>query len=228
MLGTLNALGLLLVVGLTVWVLVKFPSHAKSFLKVLGALLSGFGVIILCLTFTMHFCHRGEPFAQSLISGLCLILVMIFTRRNIITVASALVIVLLAFALSFHFVNIVHEDGYTGNPKRVNQSWHAEQESKARELDAAMGLCVQKSHDSVSYPAAWFTDLPVQKGIMHYMPDYETIESFSHTHNVIAYPLWHSWLTGIYGRRMTDVYLWYPGGTVAQAIGHLEYRERRP
>jgi hypothetical protein len=44
--------------------------------------------------------------------------------------------------------------------------------------------------------------------------------------NAEAFPLWHTWFTGLYGKRVTNVYLWYPGGKLDDAIGKLEYRPR--
>ena len=41
-------------------------------------------------------------------------------------------------------------------------------------------------------------------------------------------PLWHSWLTGLYGCTVEPMDLWYPGGTLKDAASKIEFRDRPP
>jgi hypothetical protein len=140
---------------------------------------------------------------------LCLLRVSRTTR-----VTGCVLLMITGVFLYGHYYIIAHRDGFSGNP-----------DSDAKELaefDPQWALSTPLRHfrsrsrwDSSPYSAGWADE--VFAGIDF---DSTEIDDLREPH-----PLWHTWLTGVSGVRAKRFRLWYPGGTVSEALPNITYRE---
>ena len=228
MAGTLNALGLLLVIGLTIVVLRKhgrFPRHLLSIL--FGLLIASFSLIIASF-FTVHMCNAGQPVTQLLIPGICFVICYVALEAQPPSWWWLIMLFFAPLALGFHFTMVVHSDGYTGNPRSGNRALLSQQRSDLQLLKGYYEERLEANNSSwdssytpgpLATSGAWQVlvdriDDSEREGVVYLL----TSKEFE------TYRLWHSWLTGIYGQRSHPLKLWYPGGKLQDAIGRFKYR----
>lgn len=225
--GNLHAFGLILVVAVTLFALISYPAKPAGLAQIVIALLAGGGLMIVCQIAGTHMCDAGQPFLQYIIPGTCLILLRSLTRHRCRPARIiAWCLCLAAFILTFHYDDLVHGQHYTGNPARVGHYLQVEQRSNIQQVEASLIMISQDYHDSKHYPASWMDQFPQQQLIAKELGNSESLSRNYKSQRAVAFPLWHSRFTGLYGKTMTDVYLWYSGGKLEDAMGKLEYRPR--
>ena len=213
MAGSLNALGLIGVVALTLVALfIRIPKWHNSRQLTIRVLIV-FPVAFFAMMVSTHLCRSGEALTQWLIPAVCIILVRSFTRINWLQHAAVSALVVAALGLSYHFVHIVHLKEYTGNPAS-GEGVRRVYLHVLREDLVESGLDTQQH-----FPSGWLRDIVDE--------ELEIYAGFEHLSSLgIVSHVWHTSLTRIY--RVTDVPadVWYPGGVLADSLEQIELRAR--
>ncbi len=213
MAGSLNALGLIGVVALTLLTLfVRKPQKCSSRQFAMSVFLAS-PVVILAPLLNLHLCRAGLPFTQWLIPAMCIVLVGTFARVNWLRRVVVVVLMVAAIQLSFHFTSLVHRRGYTGNPSS-NDGVRRAYLHVLREDLVDSGLDTQQQ-----FPSGWLRDIVDE--------ELEVYEGFEHLRSLgnVSH-LWHTWFTRIYRVTSTPADVWYPGGVLADSLEHIELRAR--
>lgn len=214
MLGSLHAVLLIGVLVVSLVAVVFLERRMASALQALVALLVSLLAASVACLFSAHLCKEGNPFAQWLLPAPAALLVLMFVKhdgwRRLIG-ATALVATV---GLSFHFSELVHRPGYTGNPKF--DVFHA---VAIAHLTAAKEYADEVEHLEAEAPAGWLRDHPGWPELKDRFPE-------SAPPRRIVHQTWHSALTGLYATESVSQDYWHPGGTLADALRNLEVRHR--
>ncbi|HWB20733.1 MAG TPA: hypothetical protein VG711_10560 [Phycisphaerales bacterium] len=215
MAGTLNAIGLLLCVGLTIAALVWGGVRKPTVRRVAGGVGSGIFAAILFSLFTPTLGNAGDPLMQWAIPCVCFMFVVCLVRSDQWRQRTALLLMIGAIVLSAHFMmgGLGHRS-YTGFGNRRPAAEMALAKSLRKEC--AMILL----DHSVSYPAGWVEEvIPVEdEDIQNGLQRLHEKCRISHC--------WHTWLTGMYRVEYVPADVWFTGGTLAEDGGTFEVRER--
>jgi len=117
--ANLNAIGTLATVIVTVPLAWRFW---KAEIKGHGVLMGLLCLLLLAainVILTHHACHRGQPIFQWLIPGLCLVLLIAVMKDRRARVAIVAFFIVVSLCLSRHYVELVHSEGYVGNPRSL-------------------------------------------------------------------------------------------------------------
>jgi hypothetical protein len=166
-----------------------------------------FGILLSCL------CDENDPVFQWLIPAVCLFFILLGTENKKVKIFSAIFFVLIAGFLSWHFNHLVYHSNYTTNSRtkqRLPGDFLEHNKERLKEISA--------EYDE-SYLTGWaeevFKELPSEKTRMIYQ-----------TVRTDAYELWHTSFTGLYRKSEKNIYLWYPGGKLAEAANKIEWKEK--
>ncbi len=226
------ALGMLSIIAVTVWAMRKYGQFRVTLLSALYSIVSFIGILHVLQILTFHMCKTGSPLTETIATALCFSLVIASMheehdkkRRKLVIQISRLTrlyILVVGATVSFGFVAVVHQPDFTGNPLHIIRHMEAVQKSKLEYLSGV--IAEHPSLLKASYPAGWFKD----SGLLASLPkkERESSDTILTSHSFRAYPRWHTWLTGIYGKETTPLELWYPGGMVEEALPRLSYRKR--
>ena len=183
------------------------------------------GEVLVCTVFAYlaaamsgHACLAGQAVTQLLIPWVCLVGVVVFMGEGRIRLLLAATQALLLLGLTLSYSGIVHGPIYVGN--RAHGRIHEVRNIK--DLRAVSTALLKLAEgDEATYPAGWLSEAPFLETLraeLRWWPP--------EGHRLDVLPLWHSWLTGLYLRRLVAMDVWYPGGKLKDAAGNLEYRER--
>ena len=222
MAANLHALGLILVILLTVAVTCRYGSRPETQAQVLRGILIPFGPVILYGLWSASVCicgvSVGIPVFQWLIPCTCLSWVLITTRPNLICTTASVALAASALAFTFQYLYLVHGERYIGVPERLTIVSRVRTKSHLWEIKRA--LAALEKEQNRTHPRGWLTESNLER----LLPP--KIASLATGNSVEAYPLWHSPLTGLYGKRHHQLALWYPGGPLKKGIRKLEFRSR--
>lgn len=159
-----------------------------------------------------HMCMEGEPRMQWLILGPCLLGMLMFVRsapwRRVLGAALGAGIM----GLSCHFMHLVHEPRWTGNP-----DWDGVAISKA--IVEPWSSDVATDYEELALPAGWLRDLEI-------WPEAAATLRRERPERRAVRPVWHTRLTGLYRYDLVPLDFWYPGGRLSEAAGRIELRDR--
>ena len=224
MAGTLNALGLLVVIAAIVYVMRRYGRRPKQFRQFIYSLLTAGVALIIVSTLTAHMCNAGQPISQLLIPAIGLVLTLTFVEDGFVSMIMVPLLCVAMLGLGFHYDAIVHSTGYTGNPAGVNRSIKVMQNHTRTQIRQALEVSIQKSPALATntYLAGYFDQSDVMQ-----LVDAETRDGSRRTLAIDEhqyYWLWHSPITGIFGVSSHPTRLWYPGGPLKSGMAGLEYR----
>lgn len=187
-------------------------------LKRLAASAAGGAVVAFLMGgFVLHMCHEGQAVHHWSLFSLCGIATVICVTRLRIGLAVTVGWILALVASADHYSDLVHGTEYTGLATHLRDQRRWDYQCK----DAGRILGELGKRDASSYPegplglSPFIEAHPEEGGYLRFFFDAQRTESI---------PLWHSWLTSLYGRKTVPLELWYPGGTLSEAAGRLEYR----
>lgn len=213
MAGSLNALGLIGVVALTLLaIFVRKPQRFNSRQFAMSVFLA-LPVVILAPLLTVHLCRAGQPFTQWLIPAMCIVLVGTFTCVTWLRRVVVVVLMVAAIQLSFHFTSLVHRKEYTGNPSSGEGVRRVYLRVLSEDL-VDSGLDTQQQ-----FSPGWLRDIVDEE-----LEVYAIFEHLRSLGNVLH--LWHTWFTRIYGITDVPADVWYPGGVMADSLEQIELRAR--
>ena len=212
--GTINAIGLIACVALTAAALIFADRQRASLKQILIGVLIALSTMIGAGVVSAHLCRAGQPFTQWLIPCICIIAIVSKVHRLGLRISATAILVIAAFVLSFHFSELVHWSGYTGNPHE------AEHLQQARLRGLAESLRANESLDEL--PAGWLREVA---------PALDA-ESVAWLEDLDSQPemrrYWHTWLTWIYRPHSLPADVWYPGGPIAENASRVELRRKTP
>lgn len=210
----LNAIVLLIVPLVTLILLWKFGRFSVNFKKVVKAILFLLFTSVLNIITSTHLCDAGTPFCQWLVPAVCGGAIIIGMEEKKIKRTSVIVMFVVSIVLSQHFVHLVHEDNYIGNPNpRINSMSESLLECQ-KEL-----LKTDEEFVNRTYPAGWIEESlkELEEFNLIVKGPFKKIE---------IHKLWHTNFTGIYGATDKQLGVWYPGGILQDAIGKIVIKER--
>lgn len=211
----LNAAGVLAPAAATVLLLWKFGSRPTTPWRMLLAL-----VVFLALWAfrPSHLCGAGQPLTQWLVPGLGIFLVLSFVRPKLARYSAAVVFLALSFFLSEHFIDLVHTDGFTGNPEHPEESVLLLQRSILMEFTLHDREAEPPVDPGRTFPPGWLDDLLEQ--LEGKRPD-PALHSLP-----VAGRAWYTPITGLYPLSAPrKCRIWFPGGTLGEGAEGLEIRE---
>jgi hypothetical protein len=220
MAGNVNALGLILVILLTGAVLVRYGAWPASIAQVVGGLAAALGLMFAAECMTLVLYDEASHYHQELIPSLCLGLLLVFAKPSRIRRVAVMAAGLSAFVWSFHVLSIVGPSArYTGSPEAARRSCRAIARSHLRIMRSILTVVAQD--DNRSYPAGWFTDIPLIEALS--AEDRRNLKCPA----AEIHPFWHTPLTGLYEKSYHELSLWYPGGRVKDGMKGLAFRLRQ-
>ncbi len=229
--GTLNALGLFLVIGVSIVVLIRFGHLPRSIKPVFVAL--GYSYALYFLGALLKpFTYEHYPHVQEIIpiGGILLLYPALEepVRRKML-----IFLFVSGLALCLQFIYLTHFADYTSNPSRVNHFVENLQKSDCRQLQSVyyqqalstpqLGEMMFPA-EPLPHSAAWAT---LSKSAAWHSLDQNTRDSLTEHFTSTMYTtprLWHTRLTGLYGKREFQTELWYPGGKLREVMPRLRYQ----
>jgi hypothetical protein len=208
-----HAIGLLAVVGGTVFACIRMRGGPRWRIGLVTAIVTGF----LALLFPGHLCDAGHPVHHLLIGAACMVAISILVKNRWTATGLSLAVVLVIGTLAWDYLDLVHKPGLTGNPRPREERRRTGAEARARQL-----LTEMAATDNKTYPASWLHEAGFVRNADRGSPLADIPHSLP---RVEVRWLWHSWFTGIYECRRTPGFLWYPGGKLSEAAGRVEWRE---
>jgi len=170
------------------------------------------------LLFPPHACGRGKPITQGLLGGACMFAVLICARYTRARVAMTVVLGITTLALMVHHDTLVHRDDTIGHPWEDVFSRH-KRDKRLHNVQNELRALGEKSANQ--FPEGWVADQPA---ILDRL-DTDSREAVRY-HREVADPLWHTLFTRLYRVRKIPCEVWFPGGTFAEAVDRLEWRDR--
>ncbi|HWR58495.1 MAG TPA: hypothetical protein VN328_06375 [Thermodesulfovibrionales bacterium] len=152
MYANLNAIGLLLVIGFTSALLLKFGRRPRNFSTIVFAILGYvlFSVLVAPQVMTMGM--DGQPTFQLFIPGLCLFLILLFIDKIIIKLAMVVLLYFTVMGLGRQYVHLINTEQYAG---RSDLSEYVQKVYKG----AITSLLLSEARtDTKSYPQGWLRD----------------------------------------------------------------------
>lgn len=204
--GNLIAIGIIITVAATAYILARYAQRRFFLWKFLAG-------IIICyvsatLLFPVFLTRHGIPWVVETITIFCFVqaLLHIFTpvSRGLLLIAFTGAMM---FGLPIYTLHLLSTGGYTCHSSSTD--WHRDL------LGTRLGDIAD--HDTRIYHANWLSDLSFFNGMF---------VQYAWGNRYIPHPTWHSWFTGIYRLETQPVAAWYPGGRVKDAMRHIEFRVR--
>ena len=221
--GNLNAIGLLACIIGTVAVLV-FSSRQKPTLgRIVMAIVVAFLTYFFSMSFGNHRCDAGQPFTQMLVPSVCMMIVLLSVKSAWVRRTASIALAMAAFALAMHFVDLVHFDGYTGNP-------NAGSRARMHVLRDVNLYVASTTYEGSSLPEGWLGDFEpsVMKLDGRFRSWREILDLYPTALGAVhrADHVWHTWFTGIYRTESIPADVWFKGGTPGTDVSQLEVRPR--
>lgn len=216
--ANIDAIGLLLIIMAAAVILWKLGRKPKKFSTMLFALLAS--IIFMCALGPRLFIWwpKGQPGYQIIIPGLCLFLILMFIDSSILKVSAVVILFTASLALGRHYNDLLYTGLYTGNPDLPQFVSEPRRTALIEDL-----LDEAKSNDK-KYPPGWLQDLlihPRNKGVKNVINSVKK----RRIRRIIIVRLWHSWLTGLYGKADGGpLGVWFPGGTLKESADKIEFR----
>lgn len=213
MAGNINAIGLIVVVTMTAALLIFAQWRTWSLWRFLLNVGASFCLAIVSATLSAHMCKAGSPLSQWAIPSACLALVLTFVANARLRGFASMLLVVASIGLSFHFSELVHWKGYTGNPagSAITQHGYLLKMDYMLEqccADAAATASPGRLIDVISLPED-------ARQMAEHPPAF---------HRSAVY--WHTWLTGIYPVVLIPTETWFIGGASSNAATRLGLRVR--
>ena len=144
-------------------------------------------------------------------------------RRTWVQRVWSICLVVIMFGLSQHYAAVVHTPAYIGNPDYDRLLVRQRQMKIGRVSEV---LADAGKDDHVAYPPGWLPDSAIMR---HHQRRFELarVSTTRDEHHEVV-PLWHTWLTGLYGQQLEPLDIWYPGGLLSPTAGKVQYRIRKP
>ena len=180
------------------------------------------GTLVLAARTFKHRCNSGQPYTQWALPGLCLWVILLIVADRTFRAGCAAVIAFAMAALCWHFMGLVHEPGWTGDPNGMRAM--AQNRPKVMIREAEEFLASKAAEDPIDYPAGWLSELPPIK-----VAEITYELYLGKCPGVGVYTsCWHSKITGLYRARAgTSRDLWYFGGPIKDAKGRIVVKERQ-
>lgn len=193
----------------------RLPSRAPGGMQLLGASACAAAGVLGANLFNLHMCSEGIAVAQWLFLAPC-ILALAFVeprawRRNL-----AGGVLLAMVGLSCHYTELVHHNGWTGNPASDGGS-HALAQSFVRY--AAEELANDAGVEDAVLPAGWLRESPAWAAVERVFRR----GRFVRRSCGIA---WHTPFTGLIPYEEIPQDFWFPGGSLKRDLHRLELRDR--
>lgn len=173
------------------------------------------------LTFALdgsHLCRAGTPAYQCVIMGILLCVIQSRVEDPRWRRVGFLVTLAAMIGLSHHFIALVHQSGYTGNPHRFTSLAASREERLRRYGELLLETC---ETDSRSYPAGWLDEVAF---VTASSPPLFEREDESRCEVEWA---WYTPITGLHVvRSVATMGIWFPGGAPAEGLTRLEWRDR--
>lgn len=117
--------------------------------------------MIAAAAISRHMCMEGNPRRQILILGPCLLVALCVINSVAHRLAVAAVLLTGMIGLSWHFSQVVHTNGWTGNPRfaGVHQLVFADLQKRA------VSIADDDPHAGTEHSAGWLADLPLDPGL---------------------------------------------------------------
>jgi hypothetical protein len=211
--GSVVAFGLILMIGMAVYTLIRHRRH-PDFARYCFTITAFWALLMLVVCPPLYFrAIGGQSIVRIVvISSLCFALTFVtLPSRRTTLLLPLLSYVLMVFLIIFTNM-LVHGGGYTATSRPFDQM----NRYKASQRNLQVYLNEVAKRDTRSYPAGWLSTMPFDKGFSSAYVHYRGTPQ----------PCWHSWFTGLYRAGAMQVELWYPGGTIRDAIRRLEFRPR--
>jgi len=224
MAGTLNALGLLFVIGITIAALRRHGRVPRQFRSVLFGLLLAILSMFIASVFSTHMCKAGSPVMQLLIPAICFVIC--YAAVDTQYRWELPVLFLAPLVLGFHFSVLVHQEGYSGNPRGANRTIRFIQQDDTTQLKQYCEFVLKEKPalGDRRYPPGLLASSGAWQVLGGEVTDEKLRQHYLASKGIHTYRLWHTWLTGIYGARRYTAHAWYPGGKLKDAVPRLEYR----
>lgn len=227
MAGNINAAGILIIILLTVFLLVRFGRKPTNIIQILVGLLLALLLGISASAISAHACKQGNPDRQILISCVCLGCILTFTdiKGSSLTVRALIFgtitgIVLLMFLLCNQYVNLVHSKMYTGNPSYIKTIHKAIGQTTLQRIKKILSEATE-TNEKV-YPSGWLSESDIKTLI----PADDLKDLLDHCKSVEIYRFWHTLFTGLYGKNYKTLEVWYPGGLLKDSLDNLQFKEK--
>lgn len=227
MAGNINAAGILIIILLTVFLLVRFGRKPTNIIQILVGLLLALLLGISASAISAHACMQGTPDRQILISCVCLVCILTFTdiKGSSWTVRAVIVgtitgIVLLMFLLCNQYVNLIHSKMYTGNPSYIKTIHKAISQKTLQTIREILSEATE-TNEKV-YPPGWLSESEIKNLI----PADDLKDLLGHGKSAEIYRFWHTLITSLYGKNYKPLDVWYPGGLLKDSLDSLEFKEK--
>ena len=222
MTGNINAIGIIVTVLFTIFVLWKFGSKAAGVIQVIVAVILPSILFLIGKVLSLHECDAGNAFTQLLIPAICLAFIITFVRNGKVRILTGIIIFIVAVVLTNQFNDLVHGDNYTGNQNRENGFNILKQE---RDLKLIKEIFNKEGETAQNkYPPDWL----LGRVLYSFIPEEVKARLEKYSNGVGTYKLWHTCFTGLYGiRKGKGVAIWYPGGLLKDCANKLELKEIR-
>jgi hypothetical protein len=202
-------------VGFSIW---KFGTRPTG-RRVVWGILSGFVGFFLLSMFTAHACDAGEPNFYMSYAGLSVAAPIIACKSRVLRSVLAGTFLLVFTSLAFHYVDLVHEPGYTGNPASLRIGRWAS-------LKYARALAAQNA----GHVPPGFLDEALGSGAWKGTQDaadplYALAKGGVTSRKERA--RWYTHFTGLWETEDVRLGLWTPGGALSEIADKMELRERQ-
>jgi hypothetical protein len=117
--------------------------------------------------------------------------------------------------VSVHFSQLVHRQGWTGNPDFGGVAQIVLQTQRR----TATQIVVDRGMSDLALPAGWVRDFPSESPLREIF-DEEPLPRRQ------VQAVWHSPLTGFYRYDLVAQDFWYPGGPLKEGLTSLALRDR--
>lgn len=224
MAGSVNAIGMIVVLVGAIVVLVRFgKAPTKSWSVVCGLLWGTLGIIIGGM-FTTHLCSVGRPFWQVIVPGICIMVLFPALPVKWMRWLAVTSLMILMVILGWQFVDIVHQPKFIGINHGTGRMQESTEQSNIRSIQDHYHshIAMTPALGERSYPPGQLD----QCGMLEVLDPEERADLTPAltSKKIVTAPLWHTPLTWICQRSEIPLALYYPGGTLRDGIEKLEYR----
>lgn len=225
--ANINATGVLIIILLTVFLLVRVGRKPTSLKHIVFGVLVAFVLLVVFSVLTAPLAGAAAYNRQALICCLCLALISIFTNREkslpaprrLISCTIVLIIVL-GFVLFSQYYYLVDTAMYTGNPAWTKSFYETERQGKLYETREILSKAAET--DGTVYPPGWFSELEIKNLI----PEDHRKDLLDAKKCLEIQRFWHTPITTLYGVKYASLHMWYPGGMLNDSLDKLEFKEK--
>jgi len=185
----------------------------------MGLLLGILAYLALSILLPHHLCQRGEPISPIIVGVVCATAAYVFVSRKRLRASVTLGLLIAGSALTLWGVELVHRDGYVGNPDWPKEQLRLATLAKVEAVRIALSDETD-DHASTILPEGWIEE-------SWRNATGEELFELPPGHDIGAVTnYWHTWFTHIYRLDKRLFGVWCPGGSLARCIDKLELRAR--